>query len=129
MSCLFLRLKSRLEKDEISAGPNNTFCTTPPPVIHRRFKHHKRTKINKKNSFCLPSSVFYTKFTISVLKSNKYSILTVTELRAPVSESSTGSQTFISPTDSEKKIHKTRIENPIHRIQSPTHNHNTMFHH
>ena len=33
---------------------NKTFCPTPPPLIHRRFKHRQRTKINKNNAFCLP---------------------------------------------------------------------------
>ena len=46
-SCLLLRLKSRLEKVAISAALNKTFCPTPPTLIHRRFKHRQKTKINK----------------------------------------------------------------------------------
>ena len=38
----------------------------------------------------------------------------VIEMEPPVSESSTGSQIFMPPTDSEHKFHKTGIENWLH---------------
>ena len=58
---------------------------------------------------------FHTKFTISDLKS-KYIIfcpnyLTAIELRPPVSDSSTRISKFYNPTDSERRLHETRIEN------------------
>ena len=46
---------------------NKTYSLTPPPLIHRRFKHRQRTKINK--TMLSASLVFNAKFTISVLKS------------------------------------------------------------
>ena len=59
-----------------------------------------------------PPSDFHTKFPISELKSkHKYFILTVIELRPPVSESSNRILKFYAPTDSEHKFNKTRIEN------------------
>ena len=48
---------------------DKTFCPTPPSLIHRRFKHRQRAKINKTMLSASPSSVFHTKFTILVLKS------------------------------------------------------------
>ena len=46
---------------------NKNYSLNPPPLIHRRFKHHQRTKINQ--IILSASSVFHAKFTISVLKS------------------------------------------------------------
>ena len=68
-------------------------------------------------------------------KAKKYSILTVTELRLPVSESSTRSRNFMSSTDSKHKFHKTEIEiwPSIEFNLGPSwlgtlsHNHSTMF--
>ena len=70
-------------------------------------------------------------------KANKYSILTVTELGTPVSESLTGCQNFMLPTESEHKSHNMGIENglPIEfNLRSSwsgtcSHNHYTMFNH
>ena len=39
--------KDLLEKDTISLILNKTFCPTPLPLIHWRFKHLQRTKTNK----------------------------------------------------------------------------------
>ena len=61
--------KTGWKKIRFQLALNKTYSLTPPPLIHRRFKHRQRTKINKTMlSFSL-SSVFHTKFTISVLKS------------------------------------------------------------
>ena len=56
--------KTGWKKMRFQLALNSTYSLTPPPLIHRRFKHHQRTKINK-----TMLSVFYPKFTISVLKS------------------------------------------------------------
>ena len=103
-SCLLLRPKSRLEKHAISAALNKTFCPAVPPCILQRLKHHQRTKINKTMLFASPLSVL-TEKEMSV----QCSILTVIELRLPVSEPSTEFQNFMAPTDSEHKFHKMGI--------------------
>ena len=47
-SCLLRLLKSRLVKDEISAGPEKTFCPNPKPLTHQHLKQRqKKTKIHK----------------------------------------------------------------------------------
>ena len=109
-SCLLLRLKSRLGKVAISAALNKAFCPTPPTLIHRRFKHRQKTKINKTMLSSSPSSFFHTKFTTSVLKSKQLFHPTKTELGPPVSESSTGLK-ILCPTDSEHRFHNKGIEN------------------
>ena len=58
-----------------------------------------------------PSLVFHTKLTVSELKSKQVFHLTVTELGLPVSDSSTRSQNFMPSTISERKLHKTGIDN------------------
>ena len=68
-------------------------------------------KINKTALSVAPSSVLDTKFTISALKSKGVFHPKVIKLRPPVPESSTGSQNFLLPTDSEQKFPKTGIEN------------------
>ena len=76
---------------------NKNFCPAPRPLIHRRFMYRQRTEINKTILSVSPSSVFHTKLTTSVLKKSKYSILLITKLGPPVSESSAGSQHFMQP--------------------------------
>ena len=105
--------KIRLEKDAISAGPKSIFCSTPPPLIHRRFKNCQRTKINKAMFSASPSSVFATNFAISVLKSKyvfhpngKWTRTASLIVLNWVSK-------FYSSTDFEHKFHKTGIENWI----------------
>ena len=123
------------KKMQFQLALKKPFCPIPPPPIHQRFKHRQRTKINETVLLTSPSSVFHTKFTMSVYwKASKYSILTEIELGPPVSESSTGSQHFMPPlilnTNFIIEI-KFQISNrklAIHRIQSHTHNHYTMFH-
>ena len=39
--------KTGWKKRPFQQALNKTFCLTPPPAIHRRFKHHQKTKINK----------------------------------------------------------------------------------
>ena len=72
-SCLLRRLKSRLEKDEISAGPQKTFYPNPQPFTHQQIMQRQRIKINKTmlSRPLLPLISFpqsSTKFTISELK-------------------------------------------------------------
>ena len=67
MSCLLLWLWKKMQ---FQLPLNKTFCTTPPPLIHHQFKHHQK-KINRTMLSASPSSVFDTKFTISVLKSKQ----------------------------------------------------------
>ena len=55
------------------------------------------------------------------IEKQKYSILIVIELGTPVSESSTGSRTFISQNRNRKLVK--------HTIQCPTHDHITMLNH
>ena len=110
---------------------NKTFCLTPASFIHRRFKYYQRKYINKAMPSAPPSLVFHTRFTISVLESKyKYSILTVIELGSPVSESSAGPKIFMLPlilkTNFIKRGNRKLATN---RIQSRTHNSNTMFNH
>ena len=59
--------KTGWKKIRFQLALNKTYSLTPPPLIHRRFKHHQRTKINK--TILSASSVLYAKFTISVMKS------------------------------------------------------------
>ena len=60
------------KKMQFQLALNKTFCPTPPPLIHRRLKHHQRTKINKTTLAASPSSVFLTKFKISVLYFSRF---------------------------------------------------------
>ena len=59
--------KTGWKKIRFQLALNKTYSLTPPPLIHQRFKHRQRTKINK--TMLSTSSVFDTKFTILVLKS------------------------------------------------------------
>ena len=59
--------KTGWKKIQFQLTLSNTYRLSPPPLIHRRFKHRQRTKINK--TMFSASSVLYAKFTISVLKS------------------------------------------------------------
>ena len=93
---------------------NKNFYPNPQPLTYRRLKQLQRTKINKTMLSALfppHSSVSHTKFTISELKSNQYSILTVNELVPPVLESSARISKFYAPTDYERKFNKTEFEN------------------
>ena len=90
--------KTSWKKIQFQLALNKTFCSTPPPLIHWRFKHCQKTKINKTILSASPSSVFHTQSSqYQYLKASKYSILTVMELAPPVSEFSTGSQHFMPP--------------------------------
>ena len=93
---------------------NKTIWPNPQTLTYQQLKQRQRTKINKTMlSARLPplSSVSHIKFTISELKSKKYSILTVNELGPPVLESSARISIFYAPTDSEHKFNKKEIEN------------------
>ena len=59
--------KTGWKKIRFQLARNQTYSLTPPPLIHRRYKHCQRTKINK--TMFSASLVLYAKFTISVLKS------------------------------------------------------------
>ena len=48
--CVMLITSAKIpdgKKMRFQLALNKTFCSTPPPLIHRRFKHRQRTKINK----------------------------------------------------------------------------------
>ena len=69
--CVMLTASAKIpigKKMQFQLPINKTFCPTPPPLIHQRFKHTQKIKINKALLYVSPSSVFHTKFTISVLK-------------------------------------------------------------
>ena len=70
---------------------NETFCTTPSHLTHRRLKHRQNQKLTKQ-CFLPPPHRFSTQSSqYQNWKANKCSILTIYELRPPVSESSTRS--------------------------------------
>ena len=66
---------------------------------------------------------------------NKYSILTIIELGPPMLQSSTGSQNFMYPIDSEHKLRKMGIENWLgfnlgsSWLGTRSHHHYTRFNH
>ena len=53
--CLNVR-KIDWEKIRFQLALNKPYSLTPPPLIHRRFKHRKRTKINKAKKQCFSQS-------------------------------------------------------------------------
>ena len=116
--------KTGSKKIRFQLALNKTYSLTPPPLIHRRLKHRQRIKINK--TMPSGSSVFHAKFTISVLKSTP-----VIELGLPTGcwSPQLGLNslchhwfwTQISENENRKLA--------THRIQSRTHNHNTLFNH
>ena len=90
---------------------NKMFCPTPPPTIHRRFKHHQKTKLTKQ-CFWLPIIGFpHTKFTISVLKSTEIFHPNGNWTRTATVIFLNWVSTVYAITDFEHKFHKTGIEN------------------
>ena len=87
---------------------NKTFAPTPPPLIHQRFKHRQRTKINRAMLSASPSLVSDT---TSVLKGKYVFHLNGNWTRTASVGGLNWVSTFYVPTDSEHKFHKTRIEN------------------
>ena len=80
--------KTGWKKIRFQLALNKTYSLTPPPLIHRRFKHHQRTKINKT---MLSASSDWTRIaSVGVLN---------------------WVSTVYATTDSEHKFQKTRIEN------------------
>ena len=112
------------------APPHN-----PSPMDdHSSAKEQKLTK----QCFLLPLHCSFTQSSqYRNWKGNKYSILIVSELRPPVSKSSTRISKFYAPTDSELKFYKTVIENCLSIVYNLglswlgtcCHNHHTMFNH
>ena len=98
---------------------NKTSCTISPPLTHQRLKHSQRTKINKTMLSAFPLHFFIQRSLYQNWKTNKYSILTVTELGLSVSESSTRITKFYTPIDSEHKVHKMEIKNGIWTVARP----------
>ena len=99
--CISIRFDLNVRKTEwkkirFQLALNKTYSFTPPPLIHRRFKQHQRTKINKKQCF-LPHWFSTQSSQYQYWKARKYSILTVIELGPPVSEFSTESKQFMPP--------------------------------
>ena len=90
---------------------NKTSCPTPQLIISQRFKHRQRTKINKTMLSVSPSSVFHTKFTISLLKSKQVFHHNGNWTRTASVGILNWVLTFYAPTYSEHKFHKTEIQN------------------
>ena len=98
------------KKIQFQLALNKTFCPIPPPpLIDRRFEHRQRPKINK--TMLSASSVFHTKFTISVLKSTKVFHPNGNWTQTASVRVLNWVSTFCAATDSEHKFHKTGIEN------------------
>ena len=111
MLSLLPRLKSRLEKYAISACPRLDFLPHPTTPSPRGIKAPPKNKNWQSIAFCTPPHRFSTQSSqYQNKKAKAYSVQTVTELRLPVSESSTRSRNFMSSTDSKHKFHKTEIE-------------------
>ena len=93
---------------------NKTLCPNPQSLTHQQGKQRQRTKINK--TMLSPPSLSPHWFSTQSLQyqnsnTNKYSILTVNELGAPVLVSSAGISKFDAPTGFEHRFNKTEIEN------------------
>ena len=93
---------------------NKTFRPKPQPLTHQQGKQRQRTKINK--TMLSPPSLSPHWFSTQSLQyqnsnTNKYSILTVNELGAPVLVSSAVISQFDAPTGFEHRFNKTEIEN------------------
>ena len=100
-----------LKKIRFQLALNKPFCPTSPPLINRSFKHRQRTKINKTMLSASPTSVFHTKFTISVLKST-WDFHPNGNWTWSVSVWVFNWVSIVyATTDSEHKFHKTGIEN------------------
>ena len=88
-----------------------TFCNTPTPSTTDDWSTAKEQKLTKQ-CFMPPHHRFSARRPqCQYWKANKYSILTVTELEPPVSESSTRIWKFYAHNNSELKFHKLGIEN------------------
>ena len=97
--------KTDWKKIRFQLALNKTFCPIPPPLTHQRFC--QRTKINK--ILLSATSVFHTKFTISVLKSTK--VFHPNGNWTRTARVLNWVSTFCAITDSQHKFHKTGIEN------------------
>ena len=88
-----------------------TFCNTPTPSPTDDWSTIREQKLTK-DCFLPPRHRFSARRPqYQYWKANKYSILTVTELGPPVLKSSTRIWKFYTPTNSELKFYKSRIEN------------------
>ena len=99
--------KTDWKKIRFQLALNKTFCPIPPPLTYQRFC--QRTKINK--IVLSVSSVFHTKFTISVLKSMQVFHPNGNGTRTASVRVLNWVSTFCATTDSQHKSHKTGIEN------------------
>ena len=105
---------------QFELAPNKTSCNIPPLLTHQRLKHSQRTKINKTMLCVFLLHFFFVQSSLyQNWKTNKYSILTVTELCPSVSESSARITKFYTLIDSEHKTHKTDIKNGIWTVARP----------
>ena len=86
--------KTGWKKIRFQLALNKTFCPTPPPLSHWRFKH--RQKYLTKQCF-RPHRFSTQSWQYQYWKARKYFSLTVIELGPPVLESSTWSQQFMPP--------------------------------
>ena len=107
---------------------SKTLCFTPPPLIHRWFKYCQGSNINKTMLSASPSFVFYTKFTISVLKSKYVFHPNGNGTRTTSVRLGLKILCLLPPTNSEKNKQiswKGNQKLATQRVQSCTHNHNT----
>ena len=87
--------KTGWKKTRFLLALNKTFWSTPRPLSHGRFNTVKEQKLTKQ---CFLSHRFSTQSSqYQYWKARKYSILTIIELKPPVSESSSVSQQFMPP--------------------------------
>ena len=100
--------KTGWKKIRFQVALDKTYSLTPPPLIHQKFKHHQRTKINKMFS---TSSVLYAKFTITVLKSTQVFHSNGNWTRTASVGALNWVWTVYATTDCEHKFQKMGLEN------------------
>ena len=101
--------KTDWKKIRFQLALNKTYSLTAPPLIHQRFKHLQRTKINK--TMLSVSSVLYAELTISVLKSTYVFHPKGNWTRIASVGILNWVSTVYATTDSKHKFQKTWIEN------------------
>ena len=118
MSCLLLRLKSRLGKVRFQLPLNKTFFPTPDPSFIDDWSSAKEQKLTKQYFLPPPHRFSSQSSQYQNWKLNKYSILTVIDIEAPVSESSNRISKFYASTVLITNLMKPELKMATHRIQS-----------